>query len=681
MKRIILLILIFGVFCFNLSAQSIQQTYNRTVSGLYTSTPVVIDGEFNESVWQIRGHYNSSTDKFGDTSRVVSRKINTNDPGTVFPNPPPAPPVDYLFSSYTTFAVAWDVNNLYVAISVIDTSVVGAHKPFGDKKAASTYIYITPDNTIRKANTTSISIDNGIEFGMFYNKTIPGVLTLDDITRFEGVTDYSHFGIIEGDYSVYFKPTAIGYRLEASIKWVRLNQGYIDHNTKDYIQMDKSPSNLRALAFDMINNIPNHAGTTRQAKMSWNACCLNNNYKENLNYGTLSLEGPIKCELDGCNSSGFTLTVPSEMISGSTPVQISPVWINANYTASINFSVVGAQLASVDATGKIIPFGNGVLTIVATSSDTSLHDQQMLVLTITNVFNLDAITLQVNNINTPFGGAASTIFTYPSTIPNSAMFLLDPPTNLAVINSITGVVTATGAGNGNVRVKAISLLDTSKSATRLITITNQDPPKSIYLMAHIDSIANCSSSPYNVTISGGSGEAIRFSAYYCNSSNVITTIPSQFISYKLSSITGISGIVNGSSRISNPASTATVTGTYIYNSTITAPLAIVLKRGVSLNCYYDFSIAAQLINCGDTLGIFNDEISTNSITVYPNPNEGIFNVNNGSNAKLNFTIINLLGNVLISGELQTGVNPISFKVQSGIYFLRAGQKTIKIYVE
>lgn len=81
------------------------------------------------------------------------------------------------------------------------------------------------------------------------------------------------------------------------------------------------------------------------------------------------------------------------------------------------------------------------------------------------------------------------------------------------------------------------------------------------------------------------------------------------------------------------------------------------------------------------IAYINAEENSQLYSLYPNPNQGEFNLySNSKNEHDDFVIVNMMGQVIQEGQLSSGINSVNIQeVPSGIYFIKiSGQETIKL---
>ncbi|MFP9098096.1 T9SS type A sorting domain-containing protein [Flavobacterium sp. RHBU_24] len=114
-----------------------------------------------------------------------------------------------------------------------------------------------------------------------------------------------------------------------------------------------------------------------------------------------------------------------------------------------------------------------------------------------------------------------------------------------------------------------------------------------------------------------------------------------------------------------------ITGGFFYNDLFTLPDDNVptLTKVSGVQSYTDFFIAKLASgSCGSgTSGV--EGHSLNNIKIYPNPSKGLINIASGETLKY-YALVNLLGQVLLSGALQPSQNTISIEsLSAGTYIL------------
>ena len=106
---------------------------------------------------------------------------------------------------------------------------------------------------------------------------------------------------------------------------------------------------------------------------------------------------------------------------------------------------------------------------------------------------------------------------------------------------------------------------------------------------------------------------------------------------------------------------------------------------IYLNPYYSGDLMYSNINgkrCGNYKNIlgFSTIASNAAITLYPNPNNGLFTIQCAQATEA--TVTNLLGQIIAVQHLQQGVTTINITTQpKGIYFVKTPEQTFKLVIE
>jgi hypothetical protein len=78
-------------------------------------------------------------------------------------------------------------------------------------------------------------------------------------------------------------------------------------------------------------------------------------------------------------------------------------------------------------------------------------------------------------------------------------------------------------------------------------------------------------------------------------------------------------------------------------------------------------------------------LNTKEVRLYPNPNEGVFNIENPFEEDLDVLIVDNMGRMVHQGKVSSGTNVIELKLSQGIYMIKieseAVYKNFKILVK
>jgi hypothetical protein len=153
----------------------------------------------------------------------------------------------------------------------------------------------------------------------------------------------------------------------------------------------------------------------------------------------------------------------------------------------------------------------------------------------------------------------------------------------------------------------------------------------------------------------------------------------------VSASTSNSVICIGGSAILTASTTAT---TYTWNTGATT-MSISVSPTVTSTYTVSVSNASACVNTSTVMVTVNactgiNEVIGNSISIYPNPNNGVFTIE--LNETTQVIITNVLGNILLNSTFDTGTQILDIKNNvNGIYFLQLNQngkqRTIKLIKE
>lgn len=191
-----------------------------------------------------------------------------------------------------------------------------------------------------------------------------------------------------------------------------------------------------------------------------------------------------------------------------------------------------------------------------------------------------------------------------------------------------------------------------------------------------------STTVYTVTGSNGScnGNTVTFTVNVSPSPTVTSSASSTLICTGQSATLTASG---ASTYTWTPAATLSSSNgnTVIANPTVTTTYTITGSNGT---CNSNSSITLNVSACTS----INNIVSDNAITIYPNPNNGVFMISTSANIEnLNITVINALGQTVKTQTIKnSNQTTIDMNMESkGVYYLKAntseGTKLFKLILE
>lgn len=673
MKKNILLLIYISLLNINVFSQSTVISNNKTIVGwALNENKIKVDGNLNETVWQnpLKCGYDSEKDEF-PINTYLDQKINVNDVGTA--GSPPSYPDLSLYTSTVTYGVVWDNEYFYLGVSVKDPAVKSVTGTITSRTAAATILYFNMSNIrsfqkdgdglydISKSSPIAYN-ENDLEAVFSYFSQVDTNFSLSKNT----LDADGGLSFTEEDYQAKMKPTPNGYHLEVALKWSMLNKNFITPATNQYIDESKKPQNGRYFGFDITNNIPKSDGTTRIAKTQWNMCCANRNWTESLNFGTMLLDGEVE----------FIITTPSPIINGSTTITLTGFDLNENRTLqntsfSLNTSLINQ--ATIDTNGVLTPLKNGVLTVIGTfiSGATS-----SLVITINGIPDVEAINLTIENINETMGASKLNTSFSPNGAFTEIGFTVSNP-NILFLNTIEGIVTATGFQNGVVSITAYSLENASIKTTKEISISNQIQPANIKILINSDSANYCNEKLENVSILGVSNNKIELKSFFCFENNTLKEIPKEFMEFNFSKSSSvvIGNITDNKVTFTRPAGLFTLTGFYKFNSEVSMDVKARFGSIFSnLTCTKGSNF---IISCENTTSMTENTLYKSEFKISPNPSNGEFTILGDNDTNHKIEIFDIYGNLVYKGFK----NDKGFSLRKGIYILKIKSESIKIVID
>jgi hypothetical protein len=249
----------------------------------------------------------------------------------------------------------------------------------------------------------------------------------------------------------------------------------------------------------------------------------------------------------------YTVTLTSSNIS--IPKQKSTVMaidlLPLDGSRLMNWQISGTNggnpLAVIDNySGVITPLNDGILTIVGKSQIEKCALGTLsgtVFLNISSQVAPNSLYITGADISTNWGKSYLVATVSPANAPGNVIWSIEPASDLAIINSLTGMLKSTALGNGNVTVKATSLAN-GVFQTKIIEISGQTVIDCFTINAY-NKIVQCGRTMDHITISGFSvGSKITLLAQYYDftynpSVNTILGIPADLMNYKLQSVSGL----------------------------------------------------------------------------------------------------------------------------------------------
>ncbi|MDX2195409.1 MAG: T9SS type A sorting domain-containing protein [Cytophagales bacterium] len=673
----------------------------------YAAAAPVIDGIINDNVWtsSAKGNYNATTNTFPTAiAEEINLKIGaTGDCGTA------NDVTSAEYGQFTgTFAMAWDVNFLYMVAYIKDANANNTAIPTGADKAGFEFFYSS--DSLTSAHSTfatnwprAYNSTKDMQSQINVKATGEYIFTSADISNPGGI----QFAPAD-TVSMVTRTTADGYIVETRMPWKRLQSAFVDANNL----YDANPANTafyrrpdggRKFRFDI--GLQTVFGTKRAQKM-WNMCCSNRNWSESQFFGTITL-GPVEravCgTLLGINPTSPAISTPNGTLD--LVATISP----AEASQAVDWSALepaGADYATISSNGKITALKNGVITVTATSlvnADCPNTVSQTVLVNISGQKDPASIEITVADITRSWGSTAPTALVKDATpsssgVPQNVTWSITAGDNLAFINSVTGLLVSKGVGNGAVTIKATSTVAPSVSATKVVNISNQAMPSSNTISGYGGAIDNPCRTASATTLVGFSGTNTKMTivAYYDSAGCKNKVIPADFIGFTLTgpagvtppgNITYLPGNNSWELTMTNTTGVITLTSALKYDPTVKSIVRMQLRGSIVSTT---LGTCTSLFNCGTT-SISDGEYAGQELSIYPNPTSGLFNVGyySTSAGEVSISVVNSVGSEVYytKSTLYVGKNETAIKaaLAPGLYIVNVsdGGKKLskKLFVE
>lgn len=696
MKKILLSIvyLISTIAFAQYTVPGVWYSSNKTLLVGASKAGIVLDGELNEISWQNAGY--TVTGGVPQFPNKIENKMSFNVSVT---STLTGVPSDDEFVGDASFGLCWDQTNLYIGVVLNNPKDVESLSWEPPTHSSGIEIFIAGDNNNRYLNPNSIPTATGLSYQDFhfgagytkstinkYSVTTPGMISI-----YQSAASY-----YESNFKTFVKKVGNDVFFEMAIPWDSINKPLLDPNTNTLACPFVTKAG-RQLGFDIYYNIPKSTTTSggnldkRAAFKSWNACCINRNWAETINYGTI--------ELTGGNGIGYYYDVnfyqQNYTLTGTTStfLGISTIPDNIeNFTISYGYNSQNNQLPAVlvNTNGLITPLNNGISTIFGTALNYSpciVKSVTSTVVTVRDVPSLETLVVSDASISEPFGNLTISPNFSPATSSKEFYIrvLSTTSTDLATVNTTTGVIRANGTENGTLIIEVIPYSNVTKRDTATIMIANQltNLPYTgrIYFKEHV----LCGGATESATTLAGYsiGNSLIEVLALSVENNCIITIPGEMLYFYLRSTTNGSvpatfSIIekNGDRTYIKPKVTSSTFNILckINNTTIPSHNVRLYQSGIQCenNLY--------TVTCASTIASNNNELNNTNFNIYPNPSSGQVFIDCLSPSSVQ--IFNLIGVMVASFETPESH---AITLPKGIYFVKVnGNKTSltkKIIVE
>ncbi|HEX8546565.1 MAG TPA: sugar-binding protein [Cytophagaceae bacterium] len=198
-------------------------------------------------------------DKVYDMSNVLTKSLQQPQKLECPPSVVPGPPLNNI----ATFGLAWDFTNLYVAVKVIDASVVQ-----GDN--IELFLSLTNSRTDKCPLNWPAKYEPD-DIQLLFDAKSPIVIKSPQDPQ----------GVYAALTNSSFKKTSNGYIMELQLAW-------------EYLEFYSDPKGDfregRLIGFD-VKNVDYDTPGTKLSEAHWNQCCFDRAWTETKNFGTATFKG------------------------------------------------------------------------------------------------------------------------------------------------------------------------------------------------------------------------------------------------------------------------------------------------------------------------------------------------------------------------------------------------------
>lgn len=694
MKKILLSIvyLISTIAFAQYTVPGVWYSSNKTLLVGASKAGIVLDGELNEISWQNAGY--TVTGGVPQFPNKIENKMSFNLSVT---STLTGVPSDDEFVGDASFGLCWDHTNLYIGVVLNNPKDVELLS--WDPLATASGIEFYISNTKNSSNTPEPHVyiegltDRDYHIAVGYIKS--GINKYSTTTT--GMVSVLN-GSISGDaFKTFVRKEGNNVFMEIAVSWDSINKPYRT------LPANEVPCGLvtregRKLGFDIQYNIPKttilgNNIDNRAAFKSWNACCINRNWTETINYGTVELTGSNGLVyFRDINFINNNVTL-SGIASTTLGIITDPQEDDFRITYRVINNKPNLPAVSINSRGTITTLNEGVATIIGTANPANYDSPQCFVKSVTtsiirvnNILKLDSIRSEPLFLSTPFEEGKINFNYYPpiaSTLTTWSI-ISSSGNNLAIINSISGIINVSGNGDGIIIVKGTSVANPSVSKITNVYISNQPLPEQLdsNIVIRTKAYQACGVQNYkNTSVSGYAySSKIYLQSYYLNAVSCnASPISNEIIKYKLKP--RVQNAMDPPHLVLSEDEFGPHIRIYKLNDEFPV-YAIINNRTITST----FVAQQNLTTCTSSiepkciaLSLENNN-HPSSISIYPNPSSGQIYIECLSPSRVQ--IFNLIGVLVASFET---AESHAITLPKGIYFVKVnGNKTSltkKIIVE
>jgi hypothetical protein len=612
---------------------------------------------------------------FWNYRQRLINKININDNGTDSPNMPPIAPNNNLYNTTCEFVIQANFEYLYIIVKVTDPNVVGLETVSG----AGIELYFNNDSvrteSLTPAGNSTLNPIRDARIIINYQGEGMRFPTLQNGLSVTGIP------LTNNDIDCTINSAPFGYYLITKIRVNALLGEYINTVTGSFNNPYRQIFYANRLGFDIANNISN--GTQRVAQTMWNQCCYNTNYKQSAYYGYIIFN---ICYVVGLRP--YEIGVKLQEVEPNKKYRLSYKEYYQNLCKSIDYTlqykiigsrdrsflVGGSFLKPTDSLWRVSTYydleglKNDVITIIGYSHD--LRDT--ITVTFSGISEPQSMVINSSpsTLDAPFETAQFSASISPLAAYQKVTWSL-VSTNLAVINSVTGLLTATSLGDGVVTVIGMSVIDSTVWSSYELKINACKKLTDFMISVPVYSTP-CLTSNNEVSLVGYNiGDELTITGlmnYETTEGLKHKTIPDDFITYSATPSQASSvNISKNSIKINSNYSSVTLLGTYMNGY----QKKFVLRQISSgtLSCSQTFNIDT-LNTCNAITGI-EQKNNPIPISIFPNPSTGIFNIISNSHSPIEVSVFNILGTEIMQPQSfinHTEINLSAFT--KGMYIIK-----------
>ena len=443
------------------------------------------------------------------------------------------------------------------------------------------------------------------------------------------------------------------------------------------------------------------AGGTPGYTYSWSPGNYTSANISNLAAGTYSLN--IK-DANGCttytdmvinsssNTASITVNPASSSICAGSSLTLTATGNIITYTWTS-----GANTASV----SVFPASSTIYTVTGTDANNCINSS-IITVTVTNYNNLSGTIYDTTTVSGLHPITAGSVYLYTQQ-PGGTIGI--DTTNLVVsTNTLTGAYTFSQVPPGNYYVKAVASVNTYTGS--VATYLSTGPNAYLWSSATAISHSGCASgndAGHNITIielpaetgSGIISGVISYDATFghrLNGNNQVYGAPLKGIDIKLGKNPGGGCVartsVNGTGSTGTYTFTNLNAGSYsiyadIPNFGMTTILTVTISPSNLVSTNNNYCVDSVTVNtkCLQAAGINQVMNSGYQVNLYPNPNNGVFNIQMNEYENAQVEIYNVIGQRVYSHILQNNLEQINLGVllTEGIYQVRVLKNSNTVY--